>query len=1647
MEGFDILRSQTIESKKLRKTFSKIPPILDIPNLLNVQTESYKTFLQEEVAPEDRANREDLGLQSVFNAIFPIENYGEKTSLEFVHYSLGQKSFDERGNGLKDKNGYEIYDSRPKHDEMECRLKGYDYTVSLYVTLRLVVLEESGDDIRDAVEQDVYFGEIPKMTRNGSFIIGGAERVIVNQIHRSPGVLFNKAKVGDQPSGRTSFVARVIPHEGRWLDFDFDSKDFLNVRIDRRKKFPVTLFLKALGCTEKEIMNIFYDSEAVVFEKDGSLSKEINPRTIVYQKSTVEIKNGNEVVLKRGRKFTKRVLEKLETLNIVRVPVDESELLEKRCARDVVNKNTGEVIACFGEKISEETLRVARENAVDGIDIFYIDDIAVPASIANTLFDEEKRIFDDAINSNFALTIRRDKAGKAAFRKMLKNVFHYISKGKTKDGETVLPQIGKDGKVVFFPKNKKSEQITPVSEESIESVSLENINLGEAEEIRDRFQSEGVETEVFCDGAIAEIYKKFRPTDPPSKEVARNFFHDMFFDPSKYRISQVGRKKLNYKLKHNVAENILTLTKKDIFETVKYLLELKGGHRSVDDIDHLGNRRVKTVGELIQDTFYSGLERFARSVKERIGYQSIENRMPREIVVTKVVDTIVKDFFKTGQLSQFMDQTNPLSEITHKRRLSALGPKGLSRERAGFAVRDVHSSHYGRICPVETPEGPNIGLISSISTYAEIDHYGFIRAPYRIVEDGRVTDKIVKMSALQEEGKVCILRMKVEKDGKVEDRIVRMNELAEVEEGKVIGRVVRISVKKGGVADGTVKIGVDEEDGEITGRIVSAAGVDKGGKSAAKTVVRIGVEKDGKVEDKTVRMSVLEEDGKVTGRIVEVSALEEKSIVIAQANAPLDDEGRFKLDFVSARSEGEIKMVEKDKVTHMDVSPSQLVSISASLIPFLEHDDANRALMGSNMQRQAAPLIKAVPPLVGTGLESSVAKDSGVAVIARDDCEVIRADAKAIVVKSRKGDGKVGKPENSSGSEVEMYKMVKFRKSNQGTCWNQTPVVSKGQKIKKGQVIADGPATKNGELALGKNVMVAFMPWGGYNFEDAILISERIVKDNVFTSVHIEEFECQARETKLGREEITRDIPNVSEDALKNLDESGIIRVGAMVNMGDILVGKISPKGEMQLSQEEKLLRAIFGDKAGDAKDTSLKSHSAITGTVIDVKVLTSRSVAEKDPRAKEIENREIEEIRQSMEYEVGILRLSMLEEVNNLLKGRKADSSIARKGKKIISKGDFFTFENLQLLTSEELKKIKVQPKTLEQRTKDIVEPIENRIKILEQEYEEKKKKLREKDDLPAGVLKIVKGYIAVKMNLQVGDKMAGRHGNKGVVSRILPQEDMPYMADGTPIDMVLNPLGVPSRMNVGQVLETHLGWASKEIGKQLNDYVERNYGVSSLKDKLKKIYGGQSKHTSFIDEMSDEQTVEFVRFLRDGIPVASPVFDGAAEEEIKDFMKLAGLSDDGKTILFDGRTGEPFDQKVTVGIMYMLKLHHLVEEKIHARSIGPYSLVTQQPLGGKAHFGGQRLGEMEVWALEAYGAAHTLQEFLTVKSDDVSGRTDMFASIVEGRMLMNPRLPESFNVLRKELQSLGLNIELVSDKDEVFDLRAEPKEAGTGG
>ncbi len=1363
-----------LEAYKLRKSFSNIPSVLEIPHLLEVQVESYFTFLQAEVKHEDR---EDIGLHNAFKTVFPIEDYNEKASLEYISYRL----------------------DKPKYEAAECRLKGYTYVAPLYVTFRLVIWDTESEDsdqltIRDVKEQEVYFGEIPLMTPNGSFIVNGTERVIVNQLHRSPGVFFDQVKNKETSVGKSTFTARIVPHDGRWIDFEFDSKDNMHVRIDRKKKFLVSVLLKALGLNAREIMHHYYPIETI-YIKDGNFSKSLNFDILPYQRASAEIpdpKTG-DVLVKSGRRFVRNIIEKLKTAKLKTIPINEIELVERYAAEDVADPETGEIILNFNELITEEKINLLKEKEIKEFGVFYIDNVSVISSLRNTVV---------------------------------------------------------------------ADKVTTKEE------------------------------------AITEIYKKFRPTDPPTPSVAETFFENMFFNPDTYRLSHVGRLKINYKLNHGISDDVSTLTREDILESVRYLLDLRGGRGSTDDIDHLGNRRVRTVGELIEDRFYHGLERLARSVKEKMGYQAVENLMPSELLIPKTVISVVKEFFATGQLSQFMDQTNPLSEITHKRRLSALGPGGLTRERAGFEVRDVHSSHYGRICPIETPEGPNIGLISSLSTYGKINEFGFIQTPYRVVNKGKVTDEIVYLNALAEE-----------------------------------------------------------------------------------------------------------------------------KYIIAQANAPLDDKGKFVLEFVSARHAGEFLMTERENVELMDVSPAQLVSVSASLIPFLEHDDANRALMGSNMQRQAVPLIRTSSPVVGTGFESRVAKDSGVTVVATRDGVVEYVDSSRIVVSSTESG-----VEEEGG--VDLYNLIKFQKSNQSTCWNQKPIVKKGEKVSAGQVIADGPSTDSGELALGQNVMVAFMPWGGYNFEDAILMSERLVKEDSFTSIHIEEFECIARETKLGREEITRDIPNVSEDTLRNLDDSGIIRVGAEVKPGDILVGKISPKGETQLSPEERLLRAIFGDKAGDVKDTSLRASPGVYGTIIDVKMLISR-VVDKDERAKSIEDLEVTKLKQDMEDEINIIKDDSIERIKSLLVRKTASAKLTVSRKTVLKKGDKITSEILDTVPFEKMADISVENgEKIEAEIKNIIERTLEQIDLTNVVYDQRITKLIKPDELPPGVLKVVKVNISVKRKLQVGDKMAGRHGNKGVISKILAEEDMPYLPDGTPVDMVLNPLGVPSRMNVGQVLETHLGWAAKELGRQIDEYIEKEFSPGSLRAKLKQIYG-KRQNKELIDTLSDDEVMEVARRLRNGVKVRSAVFDGASEEEIKNMLDLTELPEDGKTILFDGHTGEPFDQKVTVGIMYMLKLHHLVEEKIHARAIGPYSLVTQQPLGGKAHFGGQRLGEMEVWALEAYGAAYTLQEFLTVKSDDVIGRTRIFDSIVKGDMNFEPGLPESFKVLQKELQALALDIDLLEEAD----------------
>ena len=1377
---------------KKRITFSnKSENRADTPDLLSVQKESFDNLIQKGLDPKNRLN---VGLEKVFKSSFPIEDYNKRATLNYVSYRLED----------------------PKHSESECKLKGYNYQSSIHATFQLVTwefdLDESGNNIIEtrrfgrAIEQEVYFGEIPIMTTNGAFIINGTERVIVNQLHRSPGVFFDSQKDSKNltTTNKTSFTARIVPQDGRWLDFEFDSKDVLHVRIDRKKKFHSTLLLLALGESIEDILNSFYLHEKVNYDPStDTFSKDINSSLLSYQRASVDILNPDtgERIVSATRRFSERIIEKIKSAKLKSLPITEDDLVGMYLV-DSFQKNSEEPEAVENsliQEITEDTVAFIKENNITQFNIYYVDNSSFTSSLVVTINE-------------------------------------MISKTKV----------------------------------------------------------------ITKEHAISEIYKKFRPTDPPTDKIAATFFENMFFNEDTYRLSKVGRMKINHKLNHGIANNKFHLDRLDIIESFKYLLALKSGRGEIDDIDHLGNRRVRTVGELIEDRFFTGVERLTRTTKEKMNYGQLEDLTPQEIVIPKSVTSVVKEFFATGQLSQFMDQTNPLSEITHKRRISALGPGGLTRERAGFEVRDVHSSHYGRICPIETPEGPNIGLISSLSTYAKINEHGFIQTPYR----------------------------------------------------------------------------------EIT-------------------------------------------NGKVTNNIKFLNALEEENYVIAQANSELNEDNSFSSDTISVRIKGEFQVVPKSDPQLMDVSPSQLVSVSASLIPFLEHDDANRALMGSNMQRQAVPLLRASAPLVGTGFERNISRDSGVTVLARNSGYVDYIDSSKIVIKKDKT--------SEDGDVSDIYTLIKFERSNQNTCWNQKPIVKRGQKIKAGDIIADGPSTEYGELALGKNITVAFMPWGGYNFEDAILISEKLAKKDTFTSLHIEEFECISRETKLGKEEITRDIPNVNEEHLSFLDKEGVIQIGAEVKPNDILVGKISPKGETQLSPEERLLRAIFGDKAGDVKDTSLRVPPGVNGIVLDVKHLISR-IGDKQDQSRS-GSPEVLELKKDQEQEINIVKV---ETRNNLKKIfiSKVNINAVRDGRKVVLKKEaVIDEENFALVPYEKIQTIEFDNKS--SHMKEIEETLkisDEKMESILSRYSEKIEKLSKPDDLPPGVLKVVKVYVAVKRKHQVGDKMAGRHGNKGVVSRVLPEEDMPYMSDGTPVDMVLNPLGVPSRMNVGQVLETHLGLASKSLGRQIDEHLEKNHSeLDSLKSLLEKIYPNNIDYINNVKKLNKDELLDLSKRLIDGVPVETPIFEGVKESEIRALLKDNHLPEDGKLVLFNGQTGEPFDQRVTVGIMYMIKLHHLVEEKIHARAIGPYSLVTQQPLGGKSHFGGQRLGEMEVWALEAYGAANTLQEFLTVKSDDVIGRTRLFDSIVKNKVAFEPGIPESFNVLTNELKSLGLNIELGDKKDKV--------------
>ncbi|PRQ02288.1 DNA-directed RNA polymerase subunit beta [Enhygromyxa salina] len=1372
---------------RVRKNFGKLKKIIEVPNLIDIQKRSYDKLLQADVPSDER---DVVGLQAVFTSVFPIKDFGETSSLEFVSYSL----------------------DRPKYDVDECRARGMTFAAPIKVVVRLVVWDVDDDtgtqSIRDVKEQEVYFGEIPLMTTHGTFIINGTERVVVSQLHRSPGVFFDHDRGKTHSSGKKLFSARVIPYRGSWLDFEFDHKDFIYVRIDRRRKLHATVLLRALGYSTAELLDRYYDKELIHLKDDGQIAREIDYDLIAGQRSTQSIRDpeSGEILVKKGKKLNKGQIKKMRNAGISEIPMEPEELIGKVAAEDVFDEETGEVLLNCNEEITEELLAALREAGIASLRILYIDDFNVGPFLRDTLIADKLTSSEDA---------------------------------------------------------------------------------------------------------IMEIYRRLRPGDPPTIDTARNLFESLFFRSDRYDLSTVGRLKLNHKFGIDEALETKVLTKRDILETVRYLIELRNGRGKIDDIDHLGNRRVRAVGELMENQYRIGLVRMERAIKERMSMsQEMDALMPADLINAKPVSAVVKEYFASSQLSQFMDQTNPLSEVTHKRRLSALGPGGLTRERAGFEVRDVHATHYGRICPIETPEGPNIGLIASLSTYARINEFGFIETPYRSVEGGQATADVAYYSALQEQGHY-----------------------------------------------------------------------------------------------------------------------------IAQANSAMDETGRFVNDTVQCRHNEEFEMVSRAEVTLMDVSPNQLVSVAASLIPFLEHDDANRALMGSNMQRQAVPCLRTDAPLVGTGMETHVARDSGSTVVSARDGVVEQVDGARIVVKpvSNRGEEDRG----ILGAKPDIYNLVKFRRSNQNTALNQKPIVNVGDRVKKGDVIADGAATERGELALGQNLLVAFMPWQGYNFEDSILVSERLIREDVYTTIHIEEFECVARDTKLGKEEITRDIPNVGEEALKNLDEAGIVRIGAEVHAGDILVGKITPKGETQLSPEEKLLRAIFGEKAGDVRDTSLRLPPGVSGIIIDARVFARKGV-DKDVRAQSIEDAEREKLSQDHRDNVAIVSAGYYNRIKEILIGKTTAAKLVDDGGAVlVDSGATLSdaavsavprkyWPQFSLTTAEDTELVEALGRRLE---KDLDE--------IETIYREKLAKLTKGDELPPGVIKMVKVYVAIKRKLQVGDKMAGRHGNKGVISRILPTEDLPYLEDGTPVDIVLNPLGVPSRMNVGQILEVHLGWAARELGNQINAYMETNFSPEVLRNQLKKIYD-TAEAVRFIDTLPDDDVVRFADKIRRGIHVATPVFDGAFETEVKGFLTKAGLPTSGQAILFDGRTGEAFEEDVTVGIMYMLKLHHLVDDKIHARSIGPYSLVTQQPLGGKAQFGGQRLGEMEVWALEAYGAAFALQELLTVKSDDVVGRMRMYESIVKGQPTMQPGVPESFNVLLKELQALCLDVELINVEDPGYRTRS---------
>ena len=1349
--------------KRVRKSFGRIPQIAEMPNLIEVQKYSYDQFLQVE---EPKGGRPDQGLQSVFKSVFPISDFSETATLEFVRYEFEQ----------------------PKYDVDECQQRGMTFAAPLKVTLRLIVFEVDEDtgakSVKDIKEQDVYMGDMPLMTENGTFVVNGTERVIVSQMHRSPGVFFDHDKGKTHSSGKLLFAARVIPYRGSWLDFEFDAKDIVFVRIDRRRKLPVTTLLFALGLDAEEILHTFYNRVVYSQAKDGwrvPFDAE-RFRGVKPERDLIDAKTG-KVVVEAGKKMTPRLARKLAEDGLKELRVQDEDLFGRYLADEIVNMETGEIFAEAGEEVTAKLLETLVEAGYDEIATLDIDHVNTGAFIRNTL---------------------------------------------------------------------------------------------------------AVDKCTSRDQALIDIYRVMRPGEPPTPETGEALFQSLFFDSERYDLSAVGRVKMNMRLNLDAEDTVRVLRKDDIIAVIKTLVDLRDGKGEIDDIDNLGNRRVRSVGELMENQYRVGLLRMERAIKERMSSVDIDTVMPHDLINAKPAAAAVREFFGSSQLSQFMDQTNPLSEITHKRRLSALGPGGLTRERAGFEVRDVHPTHYGRICPIETPEGPNIGLINSLATFARVNKYGFIESPYRRVQGGKVTDEVVYLSAM-----------------------------------------------------------------------------------------------------------------------------EEARYRVAQANIALGKKGEIEGELVNCRIDGDFEMVPPEQVDFIDVSPKQIVSVAAALIPFLENDDANRALMGSNMQRQAVPLIRSEAPLVGTGMEEVVARDSGAAIAARRTGVIDQVDATRIVVRATEElDG--------AKSGVDIYNLRKFQRSNQNTCINQRPLVRVGDQVKKGDIIADGPSTELGDLALGRNVLVAFMPWNGYNFEDSILISERIVSDDVFTSIHIEEFEVMARDTKLGPEEITRDIPNVGEEALKNLDEAGIVYIGAEVNPGDILVGKITPKGESPMTPEEKLLRAIFGEKASDVRDTSLRLPPGVAGTIVEVRVFNRHGI-DKDERAMAIEREEIERLAKDRDDEFAILERNVFGRLAELLIGKQVVA-----GPKGIEVGSKIGQATLDGLTKGQWWQIAVDGEKAMTDVEALKKQFDEGKERLEARFADKVDKLQRGDELPPGVMKMVKVFVAVKRKLQPGDKMAGRHGNKGVISRIVPLEDMPYLEDGQQVDIVLNPLGVPSRMNVGQILETHLGWACARLGKKISaalDVYRREAKIKDLKDLVKTIYGKDET----VAGLDDEQLVEMAGNLQAGVPIATPVFDGAHEPDIVEMLELAGVDRSGQVVLHDGRTGEQFDRKVTVGYIYMLKLHHLVDDKIHARSIGPYSLVTQQPLGGKAQFGGQRFGEMEVWALEAYGAAYTLQEMLTVKSDDVAGRTKVYEAIVRGDDTFEAGIPESFNVLVKEMRSLGLNVELL--------------------